>query len=86
MVGVPMLWGGGSSKDKQDATRLADFKAITTSPKYIMGFEEPDCSTEGSSSMTVENGKLLDINTETDHQPLPPGPSSSHLMLLKAHY
>jgi hypothetical protein len=56
-----MLWGGGSSNDKQDASRLADFKAITTSPKYIIGFEEPDCSTEGSSSMTIENGKLLDI-------------------------
>ena len=85
MVGVPLLWGGGSSKDKQDATRLAAFKAITTSPKYIMGFEEPDCSTEGSSSMTVELGKLLDIDTETDDQPLPPGPSLSHPMVLKAH-
>jgi len=80
-----MLWGGGSSKDKQDATRLAAFKAITTSPKYIMGFEEPDCSTEGSSSMTVELGKLLDIDTETDDQPLPPGPSSSPLMVVRAH-
>jgi hypothetical protein len=85
MVGVPMLWGGGSSKDKQDATRLSAFKAITTSPKYIMGFEEPDCSTEGSSSMSVDKGKSLDLSTETDDQLLPPGPSSSHLTVLKAH-
>jgi hypothetical protein len=63
MAGIPMLWGGGSSKDKQDASRLADFKAITTSPKYIMGFEEPDCSTEGSSSMSVDLGKSLALST-----------------------
>jgi hypothetical protein len=61
-----MLWGGGSSKDKQDASRLADFKAITTSPEYIMGFEEPDCSTEGSSSMSVDQGKSLKLITEID--------------------
>jgi hypothetical protein len=66
MVGVPMLWGGGSSKDKQDATRLSAFKAITTSPEYIMGFEEPDCSTEGSSSMSVDLGKSFDLSTEID--------------------
>ena len=58
-----MLWGGGSSKDKQDASRLAGFKAITTSPKYIIGFEEPDCSTEGSSSMSVDLGKSLALST-----------------------
>jgi hypothetical protein len=66
MVGVPMLWGGGSSKDKQDATRLSAFKAITTSPKYIIGFEEPDCSTEGSSSMSVDKGKSNGLSTDTD--------------------
>jgi hypothetical protein len=86
MVGIPMLWGGGSSKDKQDATRFFAFKAITTSPKYIIGFEEPDCATEGSSSMSVDQGKSLDINSGTDDQPLPLGTSSSHLMGLKAHY
>jgi hypothetical protein len=59
-----MLWGGGSSKDKQDATRLSAFKAITTSPNYIIGFEEPDCSTEGSSSMSVDLGKSLARSTE----------------------
>jgi len=85
MAGVPMLWGGGSSKDEQDATRLAAFKAITTSPKYIMAFEEPDCSTEGSSSMSVDQGKSIDIDSGTDDQPLPPGPSSLHLMVVRAH-
>lgn len=81
-----MLWGGGASKDKQDASRLADFKAITTSPKYVMGFEEPDCSTEGSASMSVEDGELAQISTfVADSQLEIHGTSSLLLMVLKDH-
>jgi hypothetical protein len=53
-----MLWGDGSSSDSNDASRLAAFKAIT-SPKYIIGFEEPDCSTPGSASMSVADCKPM---------------------------
>lgn len=58
MVGVPMLWGDGSSSDEDDASRFAAFKALTTSPAYIIGFEEPDCSTSGSADMSVEACEL----------------------------
>jgi hypothetical protein len=58
MVGVPMLWGDGSSSDENDAPRFSAFKSLTTSPPYIIGFEEPDCSTTGSADMTVEACKL----------------------------
>ena len=58
MVGVPMLWGDGSSSDENDASRLAAFKALTTTPAYIIGFEEPDCSTSGSADMSVEACEL----------------------------
>ncbi|WWC73899.1 uncharacterized protein I206_107871 [Kwoniella pini CBS 10737] len=51
-IAVPMLWGDGDV-DAADASRLAVFKAITTAPQYIMGFEEPDCSTYGSSNIAV---------------------------------
>jgi hypothetical protein len=58
MVGVSMLWGDGSSSNENDAPRLTAFKSLTTSPAYIIGFEEPDCSTTGSADMTVEACEL----------------------------
>lgn len=50
-----MLWGDGSlGEDQNDAARVAAFKSLTTTPKYVIGFEEPDCSTPGSASMSVD--------------------------------
>lgn len=55
MEGASMLWGdGGLGDDQNDAARVAAFKALSTTPKYVIGFEEPDCSTPGSASMTVD--------------------------------
>ncbi|KAK8849824.1 hypothetical protein IAR55_005160 [Kwoniella newhampshirensis] len=51
-IAVDMLWGAGSV-DGTDASRLAAFKAITQTPQYIIGFEEPDCSTQGSANIDV---------------------------------
>ncbi|WVF68302.1 hypothetical protein IAT40_003067 [Kwoniella sp. CBS 6097] len=51
-IAVPMLWGAGTV-DGTDAERLNVFKTITSTPQYVMGFEEPDCSTEGSANIDV---------------------------------
>lgn len=56
-IAVPMLWGVGTSGDPADASRLAQFKQITTSPKYVLGYEEPDCpSGSGSAGLSVSAG------------------------------
>ncbi|KAF7336698.1 Glyco-hydro-cc domain-containing protein [Mycena venus] len=56
VLGVPMLWGGGSA-DGTDASRLAAFEQITQAPQYMLGFEEPDCpSGGGSAGMSVADG------------------------------
>jgi hypothetical protein len=74
MVGVSMLWGdGGLGNEEDDSARVASFQALTTSPAYIIGFEEPDCSTTGSADMTVEAGKRLFVrfpNELTRQRPL----------------
>ncbi|KAK4689886.1 hypothetical protein P7C73_g240, partial [Tremellales sp. Uapishka_1] len=57
-LAIPMLWGDGSV-DSTDASRLAAFKAITIAPKYIIGFEEPDCTTYGSSDIGVATAAAL---------------------------
>ncbi|WRT69895.1 uncharacterized protein IL334_006886 [Kwoniella shivajii] len=57
-IAVPMLWGAGTS-DSTDASRLSIFEAITTAPQYIMGFEEPDCSTWGSANVAVSVAATL---------------------------
>ncbi|KAI9744455.1 MAG: hypothetical protein M1818_001984 [Claussenomyces sp. TS43310] len=57
-IGVPMLWGDGHV-DETDASRLAAFKNITTTPQYVMGFYEPDCSTAGSSDVSVDTAVEL---------------------------
>ncbi|KIS02533.1 hypothetical protein L804_00804 [Cryptococcus deuterogattii 2001/935-1] len=53
-----MLWGAGTV-DSTDASRLAAFKALTSTPEYIIGFEEPDCSTPGSSNIAVADAASL---------------------------
>ncbi|KAL0954527.1 hypothetical protein HGRIS_003494 [Hohenbuehelia grisea] len=50
-----MLWGTGKA-DSQDAARLAAFKQITGAPKYVLGYEEPDCYGNGSSGISVGDG------------------------------
>lgn len=55
---VPMLWGDGHTGD-QDATRLAEFKALDYHPAYIMGFYEPDCDPPMSSAMDSSSAASL---------------------------
>ncbi len=57
-LAIPMLWGAGSV-DSQDASRLAAFKSLLSPPKYVIAFEEPDCSTFGSADMSVAIGEFL---------------------------
>ncbi|KAF9474324.1 hypothetical protein BDN70DRAFT_997131 [Pholiota conissans] len=59
-IAVPMLWGNGTV-DSQDASRLAAFEKLlkdpSADPRFVLGFEEPDCpSGSGSAGMTVEDG------------------------------
>ncbi|GFZ49828.1 LOW QUALITY PROTEIN: hypothetical protein JCM24511_07231 [Saitozyma sp. JCM 24511] len=55
---VSMLWGNGHV-DSTDASRLAEFEALTTTPQWIIGPEEPDCSTTGSADMSVSDTATL---------------------------
>lgn len=56
-IAVSMLWGdGGLGGEQNDASRLATFKAMSSAPEYILGFEEPDCSTVGSAGISVSDG------------------------------
>jgi len=51
-----MLWGAGTADDT-DRQRLAAFRNIKdTTPKYVLGFEEPDCASGGGSAG-------MDVNT-----------------------
>ena len=51
-----MLWGGGTA-DAQDAQRLQAFENLSTTPMYVLGYEEPDCpSGSGSAGMSVQDG------------------------------
>ncbi|KAG6813934.1 hypothetical protein H0H92_005188 [Tricholoma furcatifolium] len=55
-IGVPMLWGSGTV-DPTDAARLAAFKKITSTPPYVLAYEEPDCPPgSGSAGMSVSAG------------------------------
>ncbi|TFK40121.1 hypothetical protein BDQ12DRAFT_602247 [Crucibulum laeve] len=55
-IAVPMLWGGGHA-DAQDAARLSQFESLSTTPAYVLGYEEPDCASgSGSAGMTVDAG------------------------------
>jgi len=57
VTAVPMLWGDGHTS-AEDAQRVADFKALSYSPAYIMGFYEPDCSPPMSSDLNPSSGML----------------------------
>ncbi|MCJ1449064.1 MAG: hypothetical protein MMC23_009583 [Stictis urceolatum] len=59
-VAVPMLWGSGTTSD-EDASRLQGFKELTSTPGYVLGFEEPDCPSGGGSSgyIAPEDGAQL---------------------------
>jgi len=60
-IAVPMLWGGGTA-DGDDAQRFSDFKnrVASTTPKYFLGFEEPDCAAgSGSAGMSVDTAANL---------------------------
>jgi hypothetical protein len=48
-VAVNMLWGAGTA-DGTDASRLSAFKSLATTPKYLLGPNEPDCSAGGGSA------------------------------------
>lgn len=39
----PQLWGDGHTGG-DDATRLAAFKGLTSTPGYMQGFYEADCT------------------------------------------
>jgi len=61
-IAVPMLWGSGHV-DATDAQRLKQFQRLSSSssnkkhPKYVLGYEEPDCTSGGGSSgMGVDEG------------------------------
>lgn len=52
-----MLWGAGSA-DSTDANRMSQFKALSSVPEWIIGFEEPDCATgSGSAGMSIAECK-----------------------------
>ena len=49
--------------DHQDATRLSAFRGISHTPPYIIGPEEPDCSTYGSAGFDVSTGESEGLRT-----------------------
>lgn len=55
---VNMIWGDGNV-DSTDASRLAAFEALTTTPEWIIGFEEPDCTGSGSAGFGYSTGVTL---------------------------
>lgn len=54
-IPVVMLWGDGTVSD-QDSTRYQEFLNMTTTPQYILGYEEPDCSPPSSSDIASDTG------------------------------
>lgn len=54
-IPVVMLWGDGHVSDG-DALRYHEFLNLTTTPRYILGFEEPDCSPPDSSDIASNKG------------------------------
>lgn len=59
LVPVSMLWGGGNNGPK-DAQRLQQFEHLNSTPAYVMGFNEPDCSgADVSADIDVNTGVSL---------------------------
>ncbi|KAJ9113178.1 hypothetical protein QFC22_006017 [Naganishia vaughanmartiniae] len=56
VTGMNMLWGAGSAGGT-DQSRLAAFKSLSSTPAYIIGYEEPDCPAgSGSAGFDVQTG------------------------------
>lgn len=52
--GAAMLWGDGQN-GQQDAKRWSQFSQLSAAPKYLLGFNEPDCSgADTSAHMDVD--------------------------------
>ncbi|KAH8690725.1 hypothetical protein BGW36DRAFT_306167 [Talaromyces proteolyticus] len=52
---VPMLWGDGDASEL-DSQRYQKFETLQTTSKYLLGFNEPDCSPPDSSSIAEDKG------------------------------
>lgn len=56
-VPIPMLWGNGRRGALQnDAARFAQFTStwtVSNAPQYVLGFNEPDCTSGESAGMSV---------------------------------
>lgn len=56
---VPMLWGGGGTS-RTDAAHFDKFLHMPDTPKYVLGFNEPDCPGQDvSANMAVSHGVNL---------------------------
>ncbi|KAF5645916.1 uncharacterized protein FTJAE_2346 [Fusarium tjaetaba] len=49
VVSVSMLWGGGHN-GQEDAKRFASFQKLASTPQYLLGFNEPDCTGQDTSA------------------------------------
>ncbi|KAL9567416.1 hypothetical protein ACKAV7_008366 [Fusarium commune] len=59
VVGVPMLWGSGHNGPR-DSERFSDFQNLKDTPRYLLGFNEPDCNRQDTSArMEVADGTYL---------------------------
>lgn len=59
VYGVSMLWGSGNNGD-EDWKRFNEFSHMTDVPKYLLGFNEPDCDgRDTSAKMNVDQGVRL---------------------------
>lgn len=59
VTAMNMIWGAGSA-DGQDAQRLQQFRDLSYTPAYIIGYEEPDCPAgSGSAGFDVGTGISL---------------------------
>ncbi|KAF5692084.1 glycoside superfamily [Fusarium denticulatum] len=49
VASVSMLWGGGHNV-QEDAKRFASFQKLASTPQYLLGFNEPDCTGQDTSA------------------------------------
>lgn len=57
--GVSMLWGGGNNGN-MDHDRFQKFQQLSYAPKFLLGFNEPDCSApDVSAGISVDRGVEL---------------------------
>ncbi|USW48830.1 hypothetical protein Slin15195_G021490 [Septoria linicola] len=56
VLGVSMLWGDGQN-GPQDSRRFNEFQSLKSTPPYVLGFNEPDCTGQDvSSNLSVKDG------------------------------